>query len=488
MTTLLGIDVGATRVKAVAIDESGPLLASATADLPTLIPRPGWSEQDPSDWWRASREVLGRVGRAVGGDVAAVGLSGQMHGAVFLDERGDVVRPALLGSDQRTSSQCEEIAERIGWERLIDITGNPALPSFQAPKILWLRDVEPVQYRHVRHVLPPKDYIRFRLTGELATDVSDASATLLYDLRRRDWSRQILAALEIPLEWLPAVSESGEVSGRLSPSVAEEFGLPPGIPIAAGCGDRIATTIAAGIVQSGLISSSIGSSGVLFASTERPLVDPSGRLRAACHAIPQHYGLMALTLFAGESLRWWRDILGGSLSYEQLATLGSSAPAGAESLFFIPGPRGAFAGLRTHHSKAHLTRAVMEGVVFSLRQGLDAMRDLGLAPQRVRASGAAASSPLWRQLQANIFNLPVERPVIADAAYGAALLAGVAAGSFDSVPSATQRVRVRAGATEPDDKQVKRYDSAFSTFRNLYPALQEPGRSGRSASRASPQP
>ena len=484
MTTLLGLDIGAARVTVVAIDESGRMLASVGVDVPTLIPRPGWSEQEPDDWWQASRAVLGRVAQDVGGDVAAVGLSGQMHGAVFLDEPGDVVRPALLGSDQRTSSQCEQIAERIGWERLIDITGNPALPSFQAPKIIWLRDVEPVQYRHVRHVLLPKDYVRFRLTGELATDVSDASGTLLYDLRRRDWSRQILAALEIPLEWMPAVSESGEVSGRLSAAVADELGLPPGVPVAAGCGDRIATAMAAGIVQSGLISSSIGSSGVLFAYTEQPLVDPSGRLQAACHAIPQRFGLLALTLWAGESLRWWRDILGGSLSYEQLATLGSSAPPGAEGLFFIPGPRGAFAGLRTHHSKAHLTRAVMEGVVFSLRQGLDGMRHLGLAPERVRATGAAASSPLWRQLQADIFNLPVERPVIDDAAYGAALLAGVAAGSFNSVAGATECLRVRAGASEPDDERVKRYASAFSTFRNLYPALQELRLSRPSASRA----
>lgn len=484
MTTLLGLDIGGTRVKAVAIDESGRLLASAAADLPTLIPRPGWTEQDPGDWWRASHEVLGRVAEAVGHEVAAVGLSGQMHGAVFLDQQGEVVRPALLANDERTSSQCEQITERIGRERLIEITGNPPLPSL-APKILWLRDVEPVQYRHLRHVLLPKDYLRFRLTGELVTDVSDASGTLLYDLRRRDWSRQILAALEIPLEWLPSVIDSGMVSGQLSAAVANELGLAPGIPVAAGCGDRIATGLAAGIVESRLISSSIGSSGVLFAYTEQPTIDPSGRLQAACHAIPQRFGLLARTLWAGESLRWWRDILGRSLSYEQLATLGSSAPPGAEGLFFIPGPRGAFAGLRTHHSKAHLTRAVMEGVVFSLRQGLDIMRGLGVAPERVRATGGAASSPLWRRLQADIFNLPVERPVIdGGAAYGAALLAGVAAGTFDSVLGASRCVRVRAGVSEPDDQQVKRYESAYSTFRNLYPALQEPRPSRRLASRA----
>lgn len=484
MKTVLGVEIGTTRARAVAIVDSGQVVASASAEYPLLSPRPGWSEQHPADWWQASREVLGRVAVDVGGDVAGLGLTGQMHGSVFLDEKGDVVRPALLGNDQRTAVHTDQIAQRIGAERLIEITGNPALTSFQAPKMLWLRDVEPVQYRHVRHVLLPKDYVRLKLTGQLATDVSDASGTLLFDVRRRDWSRQILAALEIPPEWLPAIFESPEATGQLSPSVAPELGLPSEIPVAAGASDRAAAAIAAGIVEGGRISSSIGSSGVLFGHADQLLIDPSGRLHAFCHAVPHRWALMAITLSAGASLRWWRNILGGTMTYDQLATLASSAPPGAEGLFFLPylmgertphldpGARGAFVGLRAHHTKAHLTRAVMEGVVFSLRDGLEIMGGLGLDIRHIRTTGSARRSPFWRQLQADIFNLPVERTVIDEgSAYGAALLAGVSSGMFDSVHEATQRVRVRDAVNEPDAELVRRYETVYATYRQLYPAL-----------------
>jgi xylulokinase len=484
MRSLIGLDVGTTGARAVAVDESGSLTSSASAEYTLSMPRPGWTEQDPADWWRASREVLGRVASDVGGDVAGIGLSGQMHGSVFLDEQLDVIRPALLWNDQRTAAQCEAITERIGAQRLIEITGSPALTGFQAPKILWLRDVEPVQWRHLRHVLLPKDYVRLRLTGELATDVSDASGTLLLDLRRRTWSAQILAALEIPIEWMPRVLESPQVSGTLSPSIAGELGLVANLPVVAGAGDRAAAAIGTGIVEAGSISSSIGSRGVLFAPTEQLAIDQSGRLHALCHAVPQRYFLMAVTLAAGASLRWWRDILGRQMSYDELGQLAASAPPGAHGLFFLPylsgertphrdpNARGAFVGLRADHTRADLTRAVMEGVVFSLRDGLDIMRGLGLDIRAARATGGGARSRLWRQLQADVFNLPIQLTLAGEApAYGAALLAGVAAGTFRDVQEAAAQVRLVEGIEEPDLEAVRAYESIYRTFRQLYPAL-----------------
>ena len=483
--TLLGLDVGTARVEAVAIDASGRVVASASADIPALSPRPGWREQDPAEWWEASRQVLGGLANDVNGGAIALGLSGQMDGAVFLDERGDAVRPALTGDDQRSVAQRDEITRRIGAERLIHITGGPALTGSQAAKILWLRDVEPVQYRHVHHVLLPKDYIRFKLTGELATDVSDASGTLLVNLRRRTWSPQILAALEISPDWLPRIDESSQLSGRLSPTVARDLGLPAGMPVAAGSGDRLAAALAAGAAYSGLINSAIGDNGGLLAHADQPVIDPSGRLQAFCHAVPGGFTLMTLPSSGGAAWRWWRDILGGALSDKQLVTLGSSAPPGAQGLFFVPGSRGAFVGLRSHHSKADLTRAVMEGMILDLRQGLDVMRGLGLEATRVRTTGGTAKSPFWRQLQADIFNLPVERPLTDEGpAYGAALLAGVAAGTFRSVRDATQHLEVHAGVNEPDAQQVKRYEAIYGRFRNLHPALHEPMASGQPEPRA----
>lgn len=484
MPVLIGLDVGTSGARAVAIDDAGEVMATASTEYPLIMPRPGWTEQDPLDWWNASRDVLGRVAAEVSADVAAIGLTGQMHGSVFLDDGRQVIRPALLWNDQRTAGQCDLIEERIGRERLIQITGNLALTGFQAPKVLWLRDVEPVQYRHLRHILLPKDYVRLMLTGELATDVSDASGTLFLDVRRREWSRQILAALEIPAEWLPRVYESPEVTGQLMPAIAAELGLPAGTPVAAGAGDNAAAAIGTGIVESGLISSSIGSSGVLFAYAEQLAIDPSGRLHAFCHAVPQRYHLMAVTLAAGASLRWWRDILGGSISYDELGALAAGSPPRAGGLFFLPylsgertphldpNARGAFVGLRAHHSRADLTRAVMEGVVFSLRDGLDIMRGLGLEIRLARATGGGARSSFWRQLQADIFNLPIQRTVAEEGpAYGAALLAGVGAGVYPDVGAAASVVGLATEVIEPIPENVRRYDSIYTTFRQLYPAL-----------------
>jgi len=483
---LIGLDVGTTGARAIALDPDGTIVAAASATYPLLTPKPGWTEQDPIDWWNASASVVREVSAAVRGDVVAIGLTGQMHGSVFLDQRGQVIRPAILWNDQRTAHHARMLAERVGADRLIDITGNPSLTGFQAPKVLWLRDAEPVQYRHLRHLLLPKDYLRFRLSGEFVTDASDASGTLLLDVRKRHWSQQILAALEIPGEWMPTVLESPSVGGTLSAEAAEQLGLRPGIPIAAGAGDNAAAAIGTGIVRSGLISSSIGTSGVLFAHSDQLSIDPSGRLHAFCHAVPGQYHLLAVTLAAGASLRWWRDLLGEALSYEELATLAEDVPAGANGLVFLPylsgertphldpEARGALLGLRAHHTRADLTRAVFEGVVFGLRDGLDLMRGLGLDIQAARATGGGARSPLWRQLQADIFNLPIERTVADEGpAYGAALLAGVAAGVFRDVQQAAEQVRVVDAVDTPNTERVRVYEARYQTYRQLYPVLHQ---------------
>lgn len=483
MTALLGLDVGTTGVRCIAIDEVGRLLAEATAEYPLLSPHPGWSEQNPEDWWEATRTVVGRVAKEVGIDVAGIGLTGQMHGAVFLDANDAVIRPALLWNDQRTQKQCDEITEKVGAEALIRIAGNPALTGFQAPKLLWLRDEEPLSYAKVQRLLLPKDYIRLRLTGVAATDASDASGTLLLDLRSRTWSDEILNALDIPRRWLPDVFEGPEATGDVLASVADQLGLRPGITVAAGGGDNAAAAVGNGIVSAGLASCSIGTSGVLFAHSDKLSPDPSGRLHAFCHAVPDRYHLMGVTLSAGGSLRWWRDVLGTAASYEELGRLAAQAPPGSEGLVFLPyltgerSPhldplaRGAFFGLSSRHSAAHLTRALMEGVAFSLRDCLELMRQIGTVPTQVRATGGGARSDFWRQLLADVLGCPIVRTVSDQGpAYGAALLAGVAAGVYANVEEACAGIELRTEVCEPDSERVRLYDDYHAEYQSLYSA------------------
>jgi xylulokinase len=482
MTALLGLDVGTTGARCVAIDETGRLLAEATAEYPLYSPRPGWSEQNPEDWWEASRTAIGRVAEKVGPDVAGIGLTGQMHGAVFLDGGGAVIRPALLWNDQRTQEQCDEITRLVGAEELIRIAGNPALTGFQAPKLLWLREEEPDAYKRLQRLLLPKDYIRFRLTGQAATDVSDASGTLLLDLRSRDWSDEILAALQIPLRWLPEVFEGPEATGGVLAAAAGDLGLRPGIPVAAGGGDNAAAAVGNGVIKGGLASCSIGTSGVLFAHSDKLSLDPSGRLHAFCHAVPGRYHLMGVTLSAGGSLRWWRDVL-GNITYEEMGRLAAQAPPGSEGLVFLPyltgerSPhldplaRGAFFGLSSRHSAAHLTRAVMEGVAYSLRDCLDVMKQLDAAPNQVRATGGGARSDLWRQVMADVFDCRIVRTVSDHGpAYGAALLASVAAGIHADVEEACAGIELRAEADDPDLARVRIYDEYHALYQSLYAA------------------
>jgi len=483
---LIGLDIGTSGARALAVNESGHVVAEAAQGYPLFSPRPGWTEQNPEDWWLASRKVLSEVAAKVKGNVEGIGLTGQMHGAVFLDAHDQVIRPALLWNDQRTAAQCIEIADRVGRERLLAIAGNPALTGFQAPKLLWLREVEPANYERVAHVLLPKDFIRLRLVGEYATDASDASGTLLLDLRRRTWSAEMLEALELPREWLPAVYEGPEETGRLRADVAAELDLPSGIPVAAGGGDNAAAAVGSGIVEIGLASSSIGTSGVLFTHTAQFTPDPSGRLHAFCHAVPGAYHLMGVTLSAGGSLRWWRHVLGEDHAYEALTELAATAPIGSEGLLFLPylsgertphldaSARGAFFGLTARHGLNHLTRAVMEGVTYSLADCLQLMIELGVNVNHVRAVGGGARSQLWRQMQADVYGIPVHRTTVDEGpAYGAALLAGVAAGHFKSVSEATSVVRVRPDVAEPDPENAQLYRRYLKIYRDLYPATSQ---------------
>jgi xylulokinase len=481
---LVGLDLGTTGARALAVTPGGEVVAEATASYPLLTPRPGWSEQHPDDWLEASRTVLRTVAAEAGGLVAALGLTGQMHGSVFLDSADRVIRPALLWNDQRTHRQAVAMTSSIGERRLLEITGNPALTGFQAPKLLWLRDEEPAAYGRVSTVLLPKDYVRLWLTGERLTDVSDASGTLLLDLERRTWSEELLDRLELPREWFPAVLESPEPAGRVRPEVAADLGLRAGTPVAAGAGDNAAAAVGTGIVREGLVSSSIGTSGVVFAHTDRPRPDPSGRLHAFCHAVPGAYHLMGVTLAAGGSLHWWRDLLAEvarEVDYDQLAGLAADVPAGSEGLLFLPYlngertphldpfARGAYFGLTASHGLGHLTRALMEGVVLSLRECLDLMTDAGVSVEEVRVTGGGARHPLWRQLQADVYGLPVRRPAVEEGpAHGAALIAGVAAGVYRDVIQASEVVAVERDVLEPDPEMARVYRETLELYRSLY--------------------
>jgi xylulokinase len=487
VSVLLGLDVGTSGARAVAVDESGSIVAEASSGYPLLSPHPGWTEQRAEDWWRASKETLGKVAAEVveaGGEIVGLGLTGQMHGSVFLDSADQVIRPALLWNDQRTGAQCEEITSSVGEERLIQLAGNPAITGFQAPKILWLRDEEPQNYSRVSRVLLPKDYIRLRLTGEYATDASDAAGTLLLDMRERNWSGEILEALEIPSEWMPKVYEGPESTGELNGKVATEVGLPSGIPVAAGGGDNAAAAVGVGVVEGGLLSSSVGTSGVLFAATDAFTPDPSGRIHAFCHAVPAAYHLMGVTLSAGGSLSWWRDVMGAD--YDELVEAASRVPPGSEGLLFLPylsgertphldpQARGGFYGLTSRHGAPHMTRAVMEGVIYSLRDSLEILRELDVPVVQVRATGGGARSALWRQLQADIYNEPIHRTTADEGpAYGAALLAGVAAGLYTDVEEASHLVKLREEITEPDARRARAYKGYYEVYSSLYPATRE---------------
>jgi xylulokinase len=480
---LIGLDIGTTGARAVAIDLRGNLIAAASEEYRLSSPRPGWSEQDPEHWWAASQTVLRRVFDQIEDPALGIGLTGQMHGSVFLDAGDRVIRPALLWNDQRTAAECRTITEKVGAQRLVEVTGNPAITGFQAPKILWLREHEPANYGRIHHVLLPKDYVRLRLTGELATDASDASGTLLLDLARRTWSHEILNTLEIPRQWLPDVHEGPDATGVVTATASEATGLRAGLPVAAGGGDNAAAAVGNGIVREGLVSSSIGTSGVVFADSDEPRIEPGGRLHAFCHAVPGRYHLMGVTLSAGASLRWWQNMIGNGLGYEGMSSLAATAPPGSDGLLFLPylsgertphldpHARGAFAGLTQRHAPAHLTRAVMEGVTYSLADCLDLITGLGVQVKEVRATGGGARSPFWRQLQADVFGLPVHRTRVEEGpAFGAALLAGVTAGVYRDVFEACANIQLDPHVDIPDGTRHRLYSRYRQSYTELYTA------------------
>lgn len=493
---LLGIDVGTTGAKALLIAPSGEVAAEATTEYPFATPQPRWAEQDPADWWRGVVTSIRRVMEIAGPDgrdITGIGLTGQMHGLVLLDAHGDVLRPCIMWNDQRTGAQCAAVTKQIGAQRVIELTGNPILPGFTAPKIAWVRQHEPDIYGRVAHVLLPKDYIRYRLTGECLGDVSDASGTALFDVGERRWSDEMLAAFEVPRGWLPAITESSAASAKFSEAAAAETGLTAGTPIAGGAGDQAAQAVGAGIVREGLVSVTLGTSGVVFAATDDYRPEPQGRLHAFCHAVPNQWHLMGVMLSAAGSFRWYRDVLCAAECaqaerekrdiYDLLTEQAASAPAGCEGLLFLPYltgertphpdpyARGAFCGLTIRHTKAHLTRAVLEGITFGLRDSLALIQDLGLAIEQVRASGGGARSAFWRQMLADVFDSEIVTVnVTQGAAYGAALLAGVATGVYATVPDACAKV-VQTGQSHSPGAARDCYAALYPRYRALYPAL-----------------
>ena len=459
MTALVGIDVGTSGVKALALADTGEILAKAEREYPLSTPQPGWAEQDPADWAAAAEAALADLGV----EPASIGYSGQMHGLVVLDAHGDVLRPAILWNDQRTAAECAEIEERVGLERLIQLTGNRALTGFTAPKLLWLRNHEPETFARIRHVLLPKDYVRFRRTGEHAVDVADASGTLLFDVANRRWSDDVLDALELPREWLPPAYESTGI---------------------AGAGDQAAGALGVGIDAPGPLSVVLGTSGVVFAALDAYRPEPEARLHTFCHAVPGTWHAMGVMLSAAGSLQWLRQTFGGA-SYDPLLAEAAAWPPATEGLLFQPylqgertphadpDARGAFVGLQLRHDRGALVRAVLEGVAYGLRDSLELLRSVGVEAQVGRISGGGARSELWTAVVASVLGLPLERTEAEEgAAFGAALLGGIKEGVFaDAREAVAATVRTR-DRVEPDPAWQAAYEEGYARYRNLYPALE----------------
>lgn len=487
MAYVVGIDASTTATKAVLVDEAGGVVGIGSSAYGFDVPQPGWTEQSPELWWdgavAAIREVLATT--AVSGEeVAAVGLTGQMHGLVLLDSADHVLRPAILWNDQRTAHACDEIREAVGPERLIAITGNTALTGFTAPKLVWVRDHEPDIWSRVAHVLLPKDYVRLRLTGEHALDKADGAGTLLFDLEARDWSPEVLDALRIDPRWMPPTFEGPEITGRITSAAAEATGLRAGTPVVAGGGDQSANAVGVGAVEPGVVALSLGTSGVVFATTERALRDPAGQVHAFCHAVPGRWHLMTVMLSAAGSLRWFRDTLAPGEDFGALVGSAADAAAAFDGLFFLPyltgersphpdpQARGAFVGLTITHGRPDMTRAVLEGVAFGLRDGLDQMTATGMpAPAEIRASGGGTASPLWRQILADVLDAELATVSTTEgAAFGAAMLGAVGAGWHPTVEAAAAAfVRVSPVASPGPD--AARYADVHAAYRELYPAL-----------------
>ena len=495
MPHLLGIDIGTSGTKTLICDEDGKVLATAMAEHPISSPKPGWSEQNPEDWWiatcKATQAVLKKA-KIKAADILGIGLSGQMHGSVFLGSGPKALRPALLWNDQRTAEQCRQIEEKAGGrEALIELVANPALTGFTAPKILWVRENEPKVYQRTKHILLPKDYIRYRMTGEYATEVSDASGMLLLDVVNRKWSDKLLELLGIDKSLLARLYESPEITGVLHEEGAKALGLRSGIPVVGGAGDQAAGAVGNGIVSPGIVSATLGTSGVVFAHSDAPTRDPKGRVHTMCHAVPGKWCVFGCMLSAGGSFQWLRNQLGAEETaaakkmkvdpYELLVAGAARAPLGSEGLFFLPyltgercphpdpNARGGWIGLTARTTRDMLIRSLLEGVTYGMRDALEIMKQMGIPVTQVRASGGGARSDFWRHLQADVYNLPL---VLTNAtegpAYGVALLAGVGTGVWSSVEQACKSSIKQVTKVAPNRKQAAAYDRYYGTYDKLY--------------------
>jgi len=497
MRYLIGIDVGTTGTKTILIDEQGNLVASSLEEYPLHTPHPKWAEQDPADWWRATVNSIKAVmaeSKVKPDHVSGVGLSGQMHGLVLIDKNYDVLRPAILWCDVRTTEQCNYITEKVGKELLVQSTCNPALEGFTAPKVIWVRDNEPEIYDKAFKMMLPKDYVRFRLTGELACEVSDAAGTILFDVRKREWSQEVLDRLDISSDLMPECYESIDVCGTITPEVAKLTGLNPGTPVVGGGADNACTAVGNGIVVTGKTSASIGTSGTMLTPTDTPEVDPDLRAHTFCHCVPNKWYVMGVMLSAGGAFRWLRDTLGGKEvwqaknkgvdPYEILTEEAAQVAPGCEGLIFLPyligertphgdaNAKGAFFGLTLRHEKNHMVRSVMEGVTYGMRDSLEIISGLGLDVGQITATGGGARSALWRQMQADIYGAEVVTINIAEGpAFGAAILAGVGAGVYSSIEEATSEMVKVTSTTQPIEDNRKVYEEYYQIYRALYPAL-----------------
>jgi len=494
---LLGLDVGTTGVKGLIINAGGDVLDTASSDYPLSTPMPNWAEQDPEDWWNATLRVVGKLTASSGAaakKIAGIGISGQMHSLVLLDRNLAVLRPAILWCDTRTDRECRWINETVGLGRLRATVANLALEGFTLPKILWVRSHEPAIYERIHKILLPKDYIRFRLTGEIATDVSDASGTLLLDVSKRVWSEEMLGAADIPAEWLPPLLESTEIGGRMNAAAAGESGLAAGTPVVGGGGDNACAAVGAGVIKKGRLLASIGTSGVVLAHLDAMTGDPKMRVHTFCHSVPRSWYLIGVVLMAGGAFRWYGETFGqpesltargnGRDIYDMLTEEASSIPAGSEGLFFQPylagertphqsaAARAGFIGATLRHTKNHFTRAVLEGITYAMNDSLEIIRSLGQSIGQIRLSGGGARSSFWRQLQADVYGTEVAVVTSSEGpAYGAALLAGAGTKVYENIIEAVdQTVRV-VETREPDTEAAARYREFYGLYRELYPSL-----------------
>jgi xylulokinase len=494
---LIGLDIGTTGVKGLIADLDGRVQATHTEEYPLLTPHPGWAEQEPEAWWDATRKVcqqiLGKSGIAPK-SILGIGLSGQMHGSVFLDDAGKPVRPCLLWCDGRTGQECRDIIEHFGQDRLNKLTCNTALAGFTLPKVLWLKKNEPENFKKTRQILLPKDYIRYRLTGKYAAEVSDAAGSLMFDVACRKWSSELLDELGIPTEWLPECFESSNVVSQITAEAAEATGLAADTPVVGGGADNTCGAIGTGVIREGQVLASLGTSGVVFSPSTQVRFDPKQRIHFFCHSVPGLWYLMGCMLSAGNSFRWFRDQLGqqevekaaksGVDPYQLITEQAEQTPLGSEGLLFQPylmgersphgdpDARGAFIGLTSRHTKGHLARAVIEGVTFGMADMLEIMRELGVPADSVRATGGGAKSPFWRQVLADILGASVETLESDEGpALGAALIAGVGVGRYRDFEEATERAVRTTGRIEPIEENRKKYREYFEVYRSLYPAL-----------------